>query len=512
MKPRVLSAILFSPRGGSAHAARALAGGLRNKGWDVTLVAGSRRDLGLHGNARAFYGEVRPVDFDAALASDAPQRFEAPPGSAPLHPSFEDRPGAPDRVFAVLDDHEYELQVAAWSRELAHAGAPEMDVLHLHHLTPLNEAAARVAPHVPIVGQLHGTELLMLERMTAEDPPAWPFAARWATRIRGWAQECTRLVLAPAGVERAVTLLEVPPQRVVAMPNGVDLDLFTPTTLDRRAFWRRVLVEQPQGWLPGEPPGSVGYREEDVRALADGVVLLYVGRFTAVKRLDRLIAAFGRVQRRLEAPAGLVLVGGHPGEWEGEHPAQIAARLDVPQVFLAGWQSHDALPTFFSAADAIVLASEREQFGQVLVEGMACGLPAVATRSVGPAAIVEDGHTGWLVDPDDESSLDAALTDVVTNQVERERRGRLARKVVRERYSWTRAAERLASVLEEAAGEGTPPERLARSVEPRRTTGAATGASASTSHELSSRIRPSETPSSRAATLAARSGRTARQK
>ncbi len=36
-------------------------------------------------------------------------------------------------------------------------------MLHLHHLTPLNEAAARVAPDVPVVGHLHGTELLMLE-------------------------------------------------------------------------------------------------------------------------------------------------------------------------------------------------------------------------------------------------------------------------------------------------------------------------------------------------------------
>ena len=117
-------------------------------------------------------GTCASVDFDAALATDAPQRFEGSAGSAPLHPSFEDRLGAPDRVFAMLDDDEYELQVAAWSRELERAGARDADVLHVHHLTPLNEAAARVAPDVPIVGQLHGTELLMLERIAARRP-AW---------------------------------------------------------------------------------------------------------------------------------------------------------------------------------------------------------------------------------------------------------------------------------------------------------------------------------------------------
>ena len=53
------------------------------------------------------------------------------------------------------------------------------------------------------------------------------------------------------------------------------------------------------------------------------------------------------------------------------------------------------------------LAHEREHFGQVLVEGMACGLPAVATRSLGPAEIIENGRTGWLVEPD-EAALGAA--------------------------------------------------------------------------------------------------------
>ena len=48
-------------------------------------------------------------------------------------------------------------------------------MLHLHHLTPLNEAAARVAPDVPVVGHLHGTELLMLEAIEA-DPERWAHA------------------------------------------------------------------------------------------------------------------------------------------------------------------------------------------------------------------------------------------------------------------------------------------------------------------------------------------------
>src|SRR5437588_9511583 len=111
---RVVSAVLFSPRGGSSHAALALARGLRQNGWSVTVLAGSRRDLGGLGDAREFYGDVLAVDFDAALASEDPMRYEGPAGTAPMHPSYEDRAGAPDRVFASLDDLDYERQVRAW--------------------------------------------------------------------------------------------------------------------------------------------------------------------------------------------------------------------------------------------------------------------------------------------------------------------------------------------------------------------------------------------------------------
>jgi glycosyltransferase involved in cell wall biosynthesis len=183
------------------------------------------------------------------------------------------------------------------------------------------------------------------------------------------------------------------------------------------------------------------------------VALVYVGRFTAVKRLDHLIAAFGRAQAGFAQPTGLVLVGGHPGEWEIEHPADIAARLSVPHVFLAGWQSQERLPEFFAATDAIVLTSTHEQFGQVLIEAMACDVPAIATRSSGPSAIIENGRTGWLVDADDDAGLAAAMVQAVNDPPERRRRGQAARETVREHFSWATSAAQLATILEDVVSE-----------------------------------------------------------
>lgn len=451
MPLHVLSAIMFSPRGGSSHVARALAAGLRGRGVSVTLVSGSRSDCDPVADAREFYDDVEAVDFAPALAGPDPLGFEGPSGTAPMHPSFEDRPGAPDAVFAGLNDATFERQVSAWAHELERAGAPEADVLYLHHLTPINEAAARVAPEVPVVGHLHGTELLMLERIDAGPPPGWPHAERWAERLREWAGRCARLVVVPAGCERAMELLEVPPERLIPLPGGVDVRAFSPRPVDRLAFWRRALVEEPRGWLPGQGRGSVRYQAEDVRRLSQGPVFVYVGRFTEVKRLDLLVEAFAQAQRQASAPISLVIVGGHPGEWEGRHPAELVDRVGAEGVFLAGWYPHSDLPEFFSASDAVVLASDREQFGQVLVEGMACGRPAIATASLGPSTIIDDGSTGWLAPVGDAAGVARAMVEAADDPAERERRGRMARGEVCERFSWDAITAELAQVLADVA-------------------------------------------------------------
>ena len=447
---RVLMGLNFFPRGGSAHVAQNLAQALPHTGWDVRVLSGSLRVPGRPGDATEFYAglDVHPVDMSDALA--APDPMLADP---PLHPSYEDRPGAKDRIFAALDDDVFEHHADVWSRALEAADATEFDVLHLHHLTPLHEAAARVAPDVPVVGHLHGTELLMLEAIV-ETPDRWEHGPAWAERMREWAGRCERLiVLSDSQVERAERLLGVDPSRCIRVPNGFDPEIFDFRSQEHMPFWRRHLVDEPQGWAPDGEAGSVSYTEEDIQAFADeDPVLLYVGRFTEVKRVGLMIEAHARAQHHFDRPAPLVILGGFPGEWEGEHPLETIERTDARDVFLAGWHGHDELPSFFAASDVIVLASVREQFGQVLVEAMACGLPAIAVDSHGPKEIVEHGSTGWLVEADDVEGLAAAMIEAVNQPDERRRRGREAHDDVRERYAWPALAEEVADVYETIVG------------------------------------------------------------
>jgi len=447
----------FYPRGGSAHAARAIATELERSGLDVTLVTGSRSDMEDRGLATDFFCDVdlRPVDFTPALRSEDPLSYLGETGTAPMHASYEARAGAEDPVFATLDDTAFALQVDAWAGALASAGAARADALYLHHLTPMNEAAARVAPDIPVIGHIHGSELLMLERIAAGQAKEWEWAERWARRLSDWASGCARIVVnSPTGLKRASALLDIDPGRFALVPNGFSRD-FAPRPIDRAAHWRRWLSEDPKGWAPGEAPGSVRYAERDLEALA-GTTLLSVGRFTEVKRLPMLIEAFANARSRFESRTALVLLGGYPGEWEGEHPLEAIERTSAKDVFLAGWHPHSELPDFLNASDLIVHPSANEQFGQVLVEAMACSLPAIAVDRGGPADIVRPGETGWLIRPDDREGLEEALVEAVNGRAVRERMGGAARGDAVESYSWAQIGSRLAEVVRAEARRPAP--------------------------------------------------------
>jgi glycosyltransferase involved in cell wall biosynthesis len=274
--------------------------------------------------------------------------------------------------------------------------------------------------------------------------------------MRAWAHDAhTLIVPSKPQLPRVERLLGTDLGRCVVLPNGVDIGLFDRVEVDRREHWDRHLVADPHGWEPGGEEGSIRYEAADAQRVADHPVVLYVGRFTEVKRLELLIEAWSEAEDRLHCPASLVIVGGHPGEWEGEHPAETIRRTGADHIYLAGWQPQEELPGFLAAADVLVLPSVREQFGLVLVEAMACGVPPIAVNRFGPKEIVEDGRTGWLVEPDDADALTAALVDAVDDPDERRARGEAAHETARERFSWDTVAETLVGILDDAAGRST---------------------------------------------------------
>ena len=139
-----------------------------------------------------------------------------------------------------------------------------------------------------------------------------------------------------------------------------------------------------------------------------GKRIVTVGRFKEVKNHALLLRAFAQLLRSTSAT--LMLVGG--GELEGRL-RQLAIDLRVAErVVFAGFQENPA--PFYASADLFVLTSDREGFGNVIVEAMAQGTPVVSTDCpFGPAEILEGGRWGRLVPVGDEVALAKAMCKVL---------------------------------------------------------------------------------------------------
>jgi glycosyltransferase involved in cell wall biosynthesis len=468
----VLQGFSFFPRGGSAQVVRYLTAALLDAGWTTRIAAGSLGVAGSPSHAETFFAGLPTSTADFTPALEAWQRGEDPLDQpVPLHASYEDKPGAPDRIFTAVSPELATRQVDSWRRLLISLQPFAPQVLHLHHLTPLHDAAGQVWPEVPVITHLHGTELLMLEGIEqysgggGKGSPigvseSWRYAAYWADRLRATAQRSQHILAVSTDHKaRAVRVLDVPEDRVTVVPNGVDTQNFERLTLtarERLALLQRWLVDEPQGWDETGRPGSVRYSLADLAAFVDSTemrpVLLYVGRFTAVKRLPLLLRAYARVRSRLGPVAPLLIWGGHPGEWEGEHPYSVVEKERIDGVFFVGWRDHEDLRFGLGCADLMVAPSVGEAFGAVYLEAMSAGLPVVATNTGGPPTFLNlDPRTpeGWLIPPDDEDALVEVLVEAVTFPRERQARAKAGQALVQRGYSWEAVAEKVADVYDQ---------------------------------------------------------------
>ncbi len=152
------------------------------------------------------------------------------------------------------------------------------------------------------------------------------------------------------------------------------------------------------------------------------VTVVYVGRLEPVKGVDILLEAWARL-----APA-------HPSarlEVVGDGSAVPAGGLP-PGVTCVG-QVADPLPTY-QRADLLVLPSRDEGLPNALLEGMACGLAAVATRVGAVPEVVEDEVSGLVVEPEAPAALAEAIAALLRDPERRQRMGEAARQRVVERF------------------------------------------------------------------------------
>ena len=169
---------------------------------------------------------------------------------------------------------------------------------------------------------------------------------------------------------------------------------------------------------PGVDHGlfSPGDKVEAHRSLGldpDQAVLAIVGRIQPLKGLDLALGALEQLVGALDRDTTLVVVGGASGPagaGEANRLRRLVAELGIAaHVRFEGPQPHELTPTYYRAADALLVCSFSESFGLSALEAQACGTPVVGTDVGGLRHIVRDGVSGSLTDSRDPSEFAARL-------------------------------------------------------------------------------------------------------
>jgi glycosyltransferase involved in cell wall biosynthesis len=236
------------------------------------------------------------------------------------------------------------------------------------------------------------------------------FSERSVALIRRTARRAAMVLTVSEFSRRAlVERYQLPPEKVLVTPNGVDRGVF-----------------RPMGTAPE------GIRE---RYGLDGPFVLFVGRIEPRKNLLRLIRAFSRARGKLGKDFRLVIAGQE--DFRSREVFQEAERQAESSVVFLGAVPDADLPVLYNLADALAYPSLAEGFGIPVLEAMACGTPVIASPR---GALPEVGGDAVLwVEPEDEQALADGIERILTDTDLRERL-RAAGPSRAERFEWKETA------------------------------------------------------------------------
>lgn len=177
-------------------------------------------------------------------------------------------------------------------------------------------------------------------------------------------------------------------------------------------------------------------------------LVLYVGRLDAEKGIPHLLEALA-VVLIAQARARLVVAG--KGALQEQLLKQARDLQVADRVTFAGYVQDEPLAALYHCAEVLVVPSLYEPFGIVALEGMACGLPVVASDVGGLREIVLAGQTGLTVPPADASALATAISRVLQSPELGTRLGQAGRARAERSYSWDSVAAQTVQAYGEAS-------------------------------------------------------------
>ena len=145
------------------------------------------------------------------------------------------------------------------------------------------------------------------------------------------------------------------------------------------------------------------------------LVLLFAGRLEEVKRVDRIIDSLAFMREKIGAK---LFIAGDGTLKENLRKQALEKGINNNVVFL-GYVPHKELPALYNMADILMLPSIMEGTPMVVLEALACGTPAIATRVGGLPDLIENGENGFLLDDASPQDIAEAVMRISENPFDR---------------------------------------------------------------------------------------------
>jgi L-malate glycosyltransferase len=296
----------------------------------------------------------------------------------------------------------YDLALATRMAEVSQLY--ELDLLHVHYAIPHSVSAmlakqmlAATPPrkNLPFVTTLHGTDITLVG-LDRSYLPITRFSIEQSDGVTAISQYLR---------SRTLKIFDIK-NHIEVIPNFVNCDEYM-----RKPEWLEKRSE---------------YVSNDER------LLVHLSNFRPVKRVLDVIEIFDRVRKKI--PSKLLLIGDGPDRSQAEWLA-VQKGIHEHVLFLG---KQDQIREKLAISDVMLMPSELETFGLAALEGMACEVVPIATRTGGVSEVIEHGVSGFLADVGDVDTMARYAIDLLGDESALRAMGKRARAAAKERYCSSR--------------------------------------------------------------------------
>ncbi|WP_062356411.1 N-acetyl-alpha-D-glucosaminyl L-malate synthase BshA [Bacillus kwashiorkori] len=277
--------------------------------------------------------------------------------------------------YSVFQYPPYEIQLASKIAEVAKR--EKLDILHVHYAIP-HAVCAILGKQMAnetfkIVTTLHGTDITVLGQDSSLND-----AIRFAI-------EKSDYVTAVSNALAKQTYEMIAPKKEIHTVYNF---------IDERIFFKR----------------DSSHLKAEYCINPNEKVIIHVSNFRNVKRVPDVVKVFSQIERNI--PAKLLLVGDGP---EMTMVMNLVEELNIKDnVLFLGKQEN--LQELYAISDLMLLLSEKESFGLVALEAMACGVPCIGTNIGGIPEVIDDHENGYICNVGDINEIASKALNLLQNQ------------------------------------------------------------------------------------------------